>query len=124
VFGYYEPDLYYGYGYYPPYWAGRLYYPWWDWCDAPFVYFYYRYPSRFQYNAGFSYDPAVAAETGYASAYNDAYYDQYYYDVYDGGSKIEAEVYQRPLGVWVPGHWEERIVGSNEWAWVPGHYVY
>lgn len=35
VCGYYYPSVYVDSGWYTPRWYGQVYYPWWDWCDAP-----------------------------------------------------------------------------------------
>jgi len=35
----------------------------------------------------------------------------------------DADVaYDRPLGVWVPGHYDQTVDG--EWVWTPGYYMY
>jgi hypothetical protein len=99
VFGYYSPSVYVSWGWGVPYWYGRVYYPWWDWCDAPFVYYYYRYPSRFSFGM----------EVGPTVAYADA-----------GAVDV---VFERPLGVWVPGHYEGDP-DTGEWVWIPGYYTY
>jgi len=139
VFGYYEPEVYASFGFHTPYWGGRVYSPWRSWCDAPFVYWYYRYPARFSFNVGiggdYGYADAGYYDGGYDDTgdYDDGYYedsgyyeDAAYYgeDLYDGGATLVAGVYDRPLGVWVPGHWEQQVVTDTEWAWVPGHYIY
>lgn len=118
VYGYYSPTTYLNCGWWTPRWYGRVYSPWWDWCDAPFVYYYYRYPARF----------SLSLNLGGVGLYYDDYdyvnYDYGYYDIYDESSDVELVAVDRPLGVWVPGHWEEQYVVDTEWVWVPGHYVY
>jgi hypothetical protein len=132
VFGYYDPFAYVSFGWRTPYWHGHVYRPWWSWCDAPYVYYYYRYPARFSIGLNFYGDDYYAGGAYYddAAYYDDGvYYDDtgYYYsdyDIYSGGSTVVAAAYDRPVGVWVPGHWEEQYVVDTEWVWVPGHYVY
>jgi len=104
VFGYYDPVVYVRYGWPAPFWYGHVYYPWWDWCDAPFVYYYYQYPARFSFSYSFGSD-----------------YDVAYADIL-GGNVSVAGVFDRPLGVWVPGHYDVDIYGNS--VWVPGYYVY
>jgi len=108
VFGYYDSSVYMNFGWHFPRWYGHTYYPWWDWCDAPFVYYYYQYPARFSFDVDYDY----------------GYYDDYAYaDGYDVvGSDLV--VFDRPLGIWVPGHWEEQTVVDTVWVWVPGYYIY
>ena len=103
VYGYYEPAVYASFGLYTPSWYGQAYYPWWDWCDAPFVYYYYRYPARFSFNLSIGDD--------YGAMYTD----------YASGAGVDV-AFDRPLGVWVPGHYEQDAYG--EWVWVPGYYTY
>jgi len=105
VFGYYEPGVFVHFGWGPPIWAGRVYYPWWDWCDAPFVYYFYQYPARFSFS------------------FSITDYD-YYDDIYDGDVSVVVSAVERPVGLWVPGHWEPRTVVGTEWVWVPGYYIY
>jgi len=107
VFGFYEPVLYVRYGLPAPVWYGYVYTPWWDWCDAPFVYYYYRYPARFSFNlsVGDTYSDVSYADISYTDGVDDA-------DV----------AYDRPLGVWVPGHYDQTVDG--EWVWTPGYYMY
>jgi len=103
VFGYYNPAVYDRFGWYTPSWYGQTYYPWSDWYDAPYVYYYYRYPGRFWFGYGNDYD------VGYT---------------YVGGAGSLMVNLDRPLGVWVPGHWEPVSVVDTEWVWVPGYYIY
>jgi len=113
VFGYYYPAIYYQYGWWTPRWYGQVYYPWWDWCDAPFVYYYYHYPARFSFHISIG------------GVYDwDDYDVAYYTDVYDGGASVVMAALDRPLGIWVPGHWEQRYYVDSEWVWVPGYYTY
>lgn len=111
VFGYYEPAVYVSWGWWVPVWYGRVYYPWWDWFDAPFVYFYYNYPARFSFNL---------------TIIDDDYFDWgvSYFVVYDGGATVVSVAINRPVGIWVPGHWEQRYYVASDWVWVPGYYIY
>ena len=105
AYGYYNPGLYLQFGYSTPSWYGQVYYPWWDWCDAPFVYYYYRYPARFSFNAGIAGADYGVTYTDYASA------------------DVNVDLaFDRPLGVWVPGHYEQDEYG--DWLWVDGYYTY
>lgn len=114
VFGYYYPTVYADYGWWTPRWYGQVYYPWWDWCDAPFVYYYYNYPARFAFHVSIG------------GGYDGDDYDIGYYggDIYDGGASVVTATLDRPLGIWVPGHWEQRDYVDSEWVWVPGYYIY
>ena len=58
------------------------------------------------------------------AGYDDGDADVYYDDIYDGGSSVTTATIDRPLGVWVPGHWEQQYVVDSEWVWVPGYYTY
>jgi hypothetical protein len=102
VYGYYDPGVYLSFGWSTPYWYGRTYAPWWDWCDAPFVYYYYRYPARFSFNFNIG--------TDFGATYTDV-----------GGDTVDV-AFERPLGVYVPGHYEQDV--SGDWVWVPGYYTY
>jgi hypothetical protein len=110
------------------------------------VYYYYTYPARFSFQISIGsgyvggsygsgsvyYDDYYYDDYSYDDGYyyNDGYYDDDYYydptgyDIYDGGASIVLAAVDRPLGVWVPGHWEEQYVLTTDWVWVPGHYVY
>ena len=131
VFGYCEPSVYVNSGWNTPYWYGYSYYPWWSWCDAPFVYFYYRYPARFSFNVTVNsdyynddsyYDDSYYEDSDYDGSYDN--YDDSYYNIYDGGASVVTAAVDHPLGVWVPGHWEQQYVVDTEWVWVPGYYIY
>lgn len=113
VYGFYDPFLYSSYGYAMPVWSGYAYAPWWDWCDAPFVYYYYRYPARFSFNL----NVGAGVGVGYADA---GYTNVGYSDV--GVVDDVNGVYNRPLGIWVPGHYD--LAGDGEWIWTPGYYSY
>jgi len=106
VFGFYNSALYANYGFCAPYWNGFAYSPWWDWCDAPFVYYYYQYPARFAFNLD-----TASVDAGYT-------------DIYEGGANVADATLDRPLGIYVPGHYEQSADDPTTWVWEAGYYTY
>ncbi len=113
VYGFYDPIVYVRYGWTAPVWCGYVYEPWWDWCDAPFVYYYFRYPARFSFHITLTNSYSDYGDYGdYSVSYSD----------YVDPSDVTLVAGDRPLGLWVPGHYDQTLDG--EWVWMPGYYAY